>query len=82
MQLCGWTNTRTGEIKQSRDVIDFNKFAFSGIQIINTRIFSLMTGENRFSLTDLYLGLASHHSIVGYPETGQVWRDVGTLSGS
>jgi N-acetyl-alpha-D-muramate 1-phosphate uridylyltransferase len=77
MNLCGWENQKTGERKISWESDICNCFAFSGIQIIDPGIFTEMSEAGKFSLTDLYLRLARAHTIKGYLEDGDVWKDVG-----
>jgi MurNAc alpha-1-phosphate uridylyltransferase len=95
MQLCGWENRKTGERLMTRkstsenphlpgagknlDPDPLTPFAFSGIQLLGPEIFPLISEEGKFSLTDLYLRLAKDHKIVGYPEEGIVWEDVGRV---
>ena len=79
MQLCGWENRKTGEQRKSRDAASFIARAFSGIQVVSPAIFSLITEDGRFSLTDLYLRLAKDQKITGYPDEGSVWEDVGSI---
>ncbi|MBE0647269.1 MAG: nucleotidyltransferase family protein [Bacteroidales bacterium] len=76
-RLCGWENHKTGEKRMSREGEDTTPFAFSGIQILQPEIFSWITETGRFSLTDLYLRLATDHLIKGYIDNGLVWRDIG-----
>ena len=80
MHLCGWENKKTGEQRWSRKTEHCKAFAFSGIQILNPLIFPMITEEGKFSLTDLYLRLAKTNTITGYPETGHLWRDIGTTT--
>jgi NDP-sugar pyrophosphorylase family protein len=79
MKLCGWENLKTGERRMARPSDTVNALAFSGIQIIDPQMFSLITEEGKFSLTDLYLRLAETQNICGYPEEGLLWRDVGRM---
>ena len=79
MQLCGWENRKTGENRISRQGSPFTPFAFSGIQIINPSIFTCITEEGKFSLTDLYLRLAKDQLILGYEDDGMVWEDIGRV---
>jgi NDP-sugar pyrophosphorylase family protein len=78
-RLVGWMNKKTGE---SRIVIP-NEFegssemAFSGIHIISPDIFKLMPEEDRFSIRDLYLGLAGKYLIKGFFDESDLWIDVG-----
>jgi NDP-sugar pyrophosphorylase family protein len=89
-RLCGWTNHKTGEKKMvgHPEIIEetskadgfknvYMEMAFSGIQVINSSLLPLMTEQGAFSLTQLYLRLASQYSIYGYLEDGQLWADIG-----
>ena len=78
MQLCGWENRKSGERRLSRDAASLVALAFSGIQVIHPALFSLITEEGRFSLTDLYLRLAKDQKITGYPDEGAIWEDAGS----
>jgi N-acetyl-alpha-D-muramate 1-phosphate uridylyltransferase len=80
MNLCGWENQKTGERIVSRVADHFNALAFSGIQIIDPGIFPEITETGKFSLTDLYIRLATTHKIKGYLEEGVVWKDVGQMT--
>jgi len=58
--LCGWINEKTGETKITRESSgELFKFAFSGIQIAEPKIFDNMLQYGVFSLVDLYLSIAS-----------------------
>lgn len=77
-QLVGWTNTSTGEYLTVREPVGVSvKLGFSGIQVLDPRIFSLIIEEGKFSLTDLYLRLAGDHKIVCYEDNDSKWKDVG-----
>jgi N-acetyl-alpha-D-muramate 1-phosphate uridylyltransferase len=78
MNLCGWENHKTGERRLSREASTISTFAFSGIQIIDPKIFPMILEEGKFSVTDLYLRLAKTNCIAGYLEGGSVWKDVGS----
>jgi NDP-sugar pyrophosphorylase family protein len=75
--LCGWRNTKTGEEKISRESADNTPKAFSGIHIIDPRIFSLIQQEGKFSMVDVYLELAKTEIIKGFDHTGSKFLDVG-----
>ncbi len=82
LRLCGWTNLKTGEeILSLETKMYLEMFAFSGIQVINPDIFSLITQEGKFSLTSLYLNLAKDNLIRGFLDTSSVWKDVGKEPG-
>jgi NDP-sugar pyrophosphorylase family protein len=75
--LCGWENTKTNERIMVRSSEDERHYAFSGIQVINPKIFKLNDREGPFSIIDLYLRLAGHHSIQCFDHTDSLWLDVG-----
>ena len=75
--LCGWRNTKTGEEKNSRASADNTPKAFSGIHIIDSRIFSLMNQEGKFSMVEVYLELSRTEIIKGFDHTGSNLIDVG-----
>ncbi|NTW32818.1 MAG: nucleotidyltransferase family protein [Bacteroidetes bacterium] len=79
LQLCGWKNIKTGEIKISRENANtLTLLAFSGIQVINTEIFELINEKGKFSLTDTYIQLAKNNKITGYWHDKDFWLDLGT----
>jgi NDP-sugar pyrophosphorylase family protein len=77
MQLSGWRNIKTGEEIISRQIQNRSLFAFSGIQLIEPTIFSLITESGSFPVMSLYLRLATDHSIIGYNDQSSLWMDVG-----
>jgi NDP-sugar pyrophosphorylase family protein len=78
MQVCGWENTKTGEIRISRpDSQNLVRFAFSGIHIIEPSIFNFIKKEGKFSIVDTYLELASTNIINGYEHNPENWVDMG-----
>jgi NDP-sugar pyrophosphorylase family protein len=80
-QLCGWKNQNTGEYKPAHLTDDTAEHmqakAFSGIQVIDTNLLSLMQREGKFSMVDVYLDLCATHSILAYDHTGATLLDVG-----
>ena len=77
MLLSGWKNVKSGEEKVSRICEEPRRFAFSGIQIIEPQLLSLITETGKFSIIDLYLRLAKSEAIYGYPDTSEIWMDLG-----
>ena len=80
MRLCAWKNFTNGEKKISREYSDddVKELAFSGISVINKSIFSKITETGKFSITNLYLRLASSEKVCGYLHGG-IWADLGTV---
>ena len=82
MQLCGWENNETREYVTARpSTVRLHRYAFSRIQIISPLIFSLITERGAFSMVELYLRLASHHHIRGYPDNESIWMDLAKKDG-
>jgi NDP-sugar pyrophosphorylase family protein len=94
MNLAGWENTTKGDFVWSTPKngkqqginsgspdknSDYQRFAFSGIQVMNSRIFDLIAEEGKFSLTAMYLRLSGDQCIKGYLESGDFWMDIGSL---
>jgi NDP-sugar pyrophosphorylase family protein len=75
--LSGWRNVKTGEEKIVRTENPLTQKAFSGIHVINPAIFSLIQQAGKFSMVDVYLGLANHHIITAFDHTGAALVDVG-----
>jgi NDP-sugar pyrophosphorylase family protein len=78
LQLCGWENTKTGDKKITMPALTgLKQLAFSGIQIIDPKIFGLITETGKFSLTGMYLRLSAEHKIIGYVDKDSFWFDAG-----
>lgn len=75
--LCGWRNTKSGETKLIRNNKLQYEFAFSGIQVLDPKIFSFMPDEDVFSLIDLYLKVGSKNEIRAFIDDESYWLDVG-----
>ncbi len=78
MQLCKWKNNKTGEEKIAKETVgELSEYSFSGIHIINSKIFELITETEKFSVIDLYLRLAKNHKIIAYETNNNYWFDLG-----
>ena len=80
-KLCGWKNQNTGEYKPAHlndsNTEHLQAKAFSGIQVIDTRLLSLMQRAGKFSMVDVYLDLCDTQNILAYDHTGAILLDVG-----
>ena len=88
-RLCGWTNVATEEIKGDEAIRRLGdeaikRLAFSGMQVLNPRIFECMDavveqkGE-KFSLIDLYLNIADNEVLRAYVPEDYRMMDVGKI---
>lgn len=75
--LCGWTNTATGEERIVRQATAVVPKAFSGIHVIDPRIFGLISQRGKFSMVDAYLSLAATEIIRSFNHSGTSFVDVG-----
>lgn len=75
--LCGWVNIKTGEEKIIKTTAERKRKAFSGIHVIDPRIFPLITQEGKFSMVDVYLSLAREEIIKSYDHSATAFIDVG-----
>ena len=88
MQLVGWTNVETGEMrgpaaftpcKLSIDS-DFKMLAFSGIHVITPELLALMDEwPERFPIMDFYLKACSQKPVYGHEAKDLRLMDVGKL---
>jgi MurNAc alpha-1-phosphate uridylyltransferase len=77
MVLCGWENIKTGEQKLRRENTGLHKKAFSGLHIIDPKIFKLIKQEGKFSMVDVYLDLCNTNAIKGFDQGNCKFMDVG-----
>lgn len=75
--LVGWQNTTTGQQKLIDNKIQFTPKAFSGIHIIESKIFNLIAQKGRFSMVDVYLHLMHNHTIKSFDHSEGRIIDVG-----
>lgn len=81
-RLCGWRNKKTGDEKLSIHKPHLVEKAYSCVVVFEYTIFELMKQygfSGKFSLTDVYLKLATDHLILGHDHTGDKLVDVGKL---
>ena len=82
-KLCGWRNVKTNEEKGSflyfseEEKKNVAQKAFSGIHIIDPKIFSLIKQEGKFSIVDVYLQLSQTEIIKGFDHSHSKLVDVG-----
>lgn len=75
--LSGWENVKKEERKIVRRTGTLFQKAFSGIHVINTSLFPLITQEGKFSMVDVYLEIAKTYIISSFDHTGAKLIDVG-----
>jgi NDP-sugar pyrophosphorylase family protein len=76
--LCGWKNVKTGEEKIIRRGEMMQPKAFSGVHIIDSKIFSLLQQrEIKVSIVDVYLSLCSKNDIQSFDHSRSGFIDVG-----
>ena len=77
LQLSGWENRKTGERIISRKRTDYNPLAFSGIQVLDPKIFPLIMENGSFPLIPMYLRISEKHRIAGFQDDRSRWFDAG-----
>ena len=89
-RLCGWTNIATGDVRgpianTQYPIANTQNLAFSGMQVLNPRIFEVMDkvieekGE-KFSLIDLYLSIAEKEILRAFIPENYRMMDVGKIN--
>ena len=89
-RLCGWTNIATSEVRgplsdNRYPIANTRKLAFSGMQVLNPRIFDCMDEivkqkGDKFSLIDLYLSIAQKEILRAYIPENYRMMDVGKIN--
>jgi NDP-sugar pyrophosphorylase family protein len=75
----GWRNKLTGEEVIAGGIPDeLNEIAFSGIHMVNPEIFNYMR-DGIYTMTSLYLELASDQRIYTFRHDEGFWADMGSL---
>jgi NDP-sugar pyrophosphorylase family protein len=76
--ISGWRHRSAGEEILSRETDGLlTEVSFSGIHIVNPEIFKYMN-SGVYSMTSLYLQIASTQSIYAYMHDTDFWIDIGT----
>lgn len=80
-ELVGWKNINTEEIKMSKGTFssELDSLAFSGIHIIDPRLFPLITDEGKFSIIKTYLEVAKEYKLQSFRHDETAWVDVGKI---
>ncbi len=76
-RLCGWRNNATGEERVAMPMVNPVAKAYDCVVVFEYDVFELNYFEGKFSLIDLYLDLARHHTLLGYQHQAARWIDVG-----
>ena len=90
MQLCGWTNVETGEVRSPYDSLrntnslslfpHLEKLAFSGIHVLFPSVYHCFEEmPQRFSIIDFYLKFCNKYSFLGCNKKDLRLVDVGKL---
>ena len=78
-RLCGWENTKKGEIKLIRNIEQPQRMAFSGIHIADPVLLQKMPNKEVHPITETYLELGKEQKIMAYREEQSYWFDIGNL---
>lgn len=78
LRLSGWERKSTQEVIIKRSTRDeLNSYGFSGIHILDPRVFELETRKEKFSIVETYLNTCAQHHIQGYTHQHDIMIDVG-----
>ena len=82
-RLAGWINEKTGEVRsplQHFEPGNYQKLAFSGIHILDPRIFPHFSQfPDKFSIIDLYLSLCNTETLKAFAPKNLHMMDVGKI---
>jgi len=78
--LCGWMNEKSGEKIITKDEqSELFPYSFSGIQVVDPKIFKYFPDKDVFSLVEFYLTAAKREKIIGYVHNEDEWIDLGKI---
>ena len=78
-RLIGWKNVKTKKEILKISVKKSQQLAFSGIHIVEPKIFDFMPDKEIFSMIDLYLEVCKHEKILAFTDNDSEWMDVGKI---
>lgn len=79
MQLRGWANFKTSEIKWVISPLqNYLELAFSGIYLIEPGFVNRIPFKGKFSIIETWLEMAKTERIFGYLDSSPNWFDLGT----
>jgi len=77
-ELCGWKNMKSKKEIILKNAEQLFPYAFSGIHIVNPKIFNYMPEDQKFSIVNTYLDVSETNIIKGYLHNQNYWFDIGT----
>lgn len=77
--LRGWINLDTKETKPHDIAVNgLLEFAYSGIQMVNREVFSMMPSDDKFSIIDYYLQICVEKKVAFFDHSEDIWFDLGS----
>jgi NDP-sugar pyrophosphorylase family protein len=76
-ELCGWRNVKTGEEILTKEHLNADELAFSGIHVMNTALARCIPSVEKASVTNFYLAQSTNRRISAYIHDEDSWCDVG-----
>ncbi len=77
--MTGWKNNNTGEIKTCNSQTEYNKYAFSGISLMNSGLLEEIGTKEKKSLITFYLEICKERDIKAYIHNDDYWFDCGSI---
>lgn len=78
--LIGWKNSQTNQEKIIKNSQEKRLFGFTGIQVVDPKVFSLMPNKESFSIIEFYLNIALNNNVKAIDCSNKFWLDVGKKS--
>lgn len=78
--LCGRKDEKNNNKQVYKNPQQINEYAFSGIHIINTEIFSKIKLHGTFPIMKVYMELCQSENISAYVHNDDFWMDLGTAN--
>jgi len=76
-RLVGWKHLQTGDVRWSKAPVQVHQaFAYSGVHVVDSKLFQKWPKSGTFPLIPEYLKIAANHLVGGFVHE-DVWLDVG-----
>ncbi len=79
MNLIGWKNKISGEVKIRSNIEKSEEYGFTGVYVISKNAFDFFPSNKKFDIIDFLLRTENSISVKGFVDKGKYWFDLGSL---
>ena len=79
MELTGWMNKKTGEVRKSKVNDSSKEYGFNGIYLLSSHAIKEFPEKNKFSVVDFFLEYTKTNPVLGFVDDSRYWFDLGSV---